>query len=106
MRVSTRHDTTVVVVGDSRVGKTALVNKFRAGRFDSSYARTHFDSVTTSSIVQGQRVKFTIYDTSGTRSVGNHGQSCAAQSAAAISSGSWPICHQYSCVVPSYGRCV
>ena len=65
MRLSSRHDTTVVMVGDTKVGKTALVNKFRAGKFDSSYTRTNFESVTTSSIVGGQRVKFTIYDTSG-----------------------------------------
>ena len=65
MRLSSRHDTTVVMVGDSKVGKTALVNKFRVGKFDSSYTRTNFESVTTSSIVGGQRVKFTIYDTSG-----------------------------------------
>ena len=69
MRVSSRHDTTVVMIGDTKVGKTALVNKFRAGKFDTSYTRTNFESVTTSSIVGGQRVKFTIYDTSGMREI-------------------------------------
>ena len=65
MRLSSRHDTTVVMVGDSKVGKSALVNKFRCGKFETGYNKTNFDSHTTSSIIGGQRVKFTIYDTSG-----------------------------------------
>ena len=65
MRVSTRHDTTVVMVGDTKVGKSALVNRFRMGKFESGYNKTNFESFNTSSIVSGQRVKFTIYDTSG-----------------------------------------
>ena len=65
MRVSTRHDTTVVMVGDTKVGKSALVNKFRTGKFGSGYNKTNVESFNTSSIVSGQRVKFTIYDTSG-----------------------------------------
>ena len=65
MRVNTRHDTTVVIVGDTKVGKSALVNKFRTGKFESGYNKTSFESFNTSSIVCGQRVKFTIYDTSG-----------------------------------------
>ena len=65
MRVNTRHDTTVVMVGDTKVGKSALVNKFRTGKFESGYNKTNFESFNTSSIVSGQRVKFTIYDTSG-----------------------------------------
>ena len=65
VRLSSRHDTTIVMVGDSKVGKSSLVTKFRSGKFDSSYSKTNFESVNTSSILQGQRVKFTIYDTSG-----------------------------------------
>jgi len=65
VRVATRHDCTVVMVGDCKVGKTALVNKFRTGKFDSGYKSTGFESVVTSSVVSGQRVKYTIYDTSG-----------------------------------------
>lgn len=65
VRITSRHDTTIVMVGDSRVGKSSLVTKFRSGKFDSSYSRTNFESFNTSSIVQGQRVKFTIYDTAG-----------------------------------------
>jgi len=53
------------MVGDCKVGKTALVNKFRVGKFDTSYNKTSFETFTTSSIIQGKRVKFTIYDTTG-----------------------------------------
>ena len=65
VRLTSRHDTTIVLVGDTKVGKSALLAKFRSGKFDSSYSKTNLESITTSSIVQGQRVKFTIYDTSG-----------------------------------------
>ena len=67
MRPPTRQDCscTVVMVGDSKVGKTALASKFRSGKFDSGYTRTGFESMTTSSMVEGNRVKFSILDTSG-----------------------------------------
>ena len=65
MRPPTRRDCTVVMVGDSRVGKTALASKYRSGKFDSGYNRTGFESMSTSSIVEGNRVKFSILDTSG-----------------------------------------
>lgn len=65
VRVAARHDCTVVMVGDSRVGKSALASKFRTGKFDAGYNKTSFDTLTTSSVVQGKRIKFTIYDTAG-----------------------------------------
>ena len=67
MRPPTRQDCscTVVMVGDSKVGKTALASKFRSGKFDSGYTRTGFESMSTSSMVEGNRVKFSILDTSG-----------------------------------------
>jgi len=68
VRVATRHDCTVVMVGDCKVGKTALVNKFRTGKFESSYKSTSFESVVTSSVVSGQRIKYSILDTSGAHS--------------------------------------
>ena len=71
VRLTARHDTTIVVLGDSKVGKSSLVTKFRTGKFDSSYSKTNFESFNTSSIVQGQRVKFTIYDTSGVHGPNN-----------------------------------
>ena len=67
MRPPTRQDCscTVVMVGDSKVGKTALASKFRSGKFDSGYTRTGFESMSTSSMVEGNRVNFSILDTSG-----------------------------------------
>lgn len=65
VRVTARHDCTVVTVGDCKVGKSALVVKFRTGKFDTGYNKTNFETVSTSTIVKGKRVKFTIYDTSG-----------------------------------------
>jgi small GTP-binding protein len=69
MRVPARHDCTVVLVGDSRVGKTALAARFRTGKFESGYTRSGPETVTTtSSVVRGARVKFTIHDMPGSRS--------------------------------------
>ena len=65
VRISSRLDTTLVMVGVYKVGKSALVNKFRTVNFETSYSRTCFETLTTSSVVQGKRVKFTIYDTAG-----------------------------------------
>ena len=65
--MSARHDCTVVMVGDNKVGKSALASKFRTGKFESGYNKTSFETLTTSSIVQGKRIKFTIYDTAGSR---------------------------------------
>lgn len=67
VRVTARHDCTVVLVGDSKVGKSTLAAKFRTGRFEGGYTKTGFETLTTSSVVQGKRVKFTIYDTAGSR---------------------------------------
>ena len=62
VRVTARHDCTVVLVGDSRVGKSALASKFRTGKFESGYQRTGFETLTTSCVVGSKRVKFTIYE--------------------------------------------
>jgi small GTP-binding protein len=72
VRVTARHDCTVVLVGDSRVGKTALATKFRTGKFESGYQRTGFETLTTSCVVGSRRVKFTIYDTAGSRGSNTH----------------------------------
>ena len=72
VRVTARHDCTVVLVGDHRVGKTALASKFRTGKFESGYQRTGFETLTTSSVVGSRRVKFTIYDTAGSRGTNTH----------------------------------
>ena len=69
MRVVGRHDCTVLMVGDSRAGKTALATRFRTGKFEERYSRTGFESRGSSIVMQGKRIKFTIYDTTG-----HHGQ--------------------------------
>ena len=72
VRVTARHDCTVVLVGDSRVGKSALASKCRTGKFESGYQRTGFETLTTSCVVGSKRVKFTIYDTAGSRGANTH----------------------------------
>ena len=67
VRVTARHDCTVVMVGDNKVGKSALAAKFRSGKFEAGYTRTSFETLSTSSIVDGKRIKYTIYDTAGSR---------------------------------------
>lgn len=65
-KVSARHDCTVVLVGDNKVGKTALATKFRTKQFDPSYNRTSsVETLVTSTPVDGIRVKFNIHDTAG-----------------------------------------
>lgn len=53
-----RQDCRVVVLGDSRVGKSAIINKFRAGRAEVGTS----GPVVTSAVLAGARVKFTIYE--------------------------------------------
>jgi small GTP-binding protein len=72
VRVTARHDCTLVLVGDHRVGKTALAHKFRTGKFESGYQRTGFETLATSCAVGSRRVKFTIYDTAGSRGPNTH----------------------------------
>jgi len=72
VRVAARHDVTVVMVGDSKVGKSALAKKFRTGQFESGYTKTGFETLSTSLVIEGKRVKFTIYDTSGSRGANTH----------------------------------
>ena len=72
VRVSARHDCTVVMVGDHKAGKSALASKFRTGKFESGYTKTGFETLTTSSVVEGKRVKYTIYDTAGNRGSNTH----------------------------------
>lgn len=72
VRVAARHDVTVVMVGDSKVGKSCLASKFRTGRFESGYTKTGFETLTTSLAIEGRRVKFTVYDTAGSRGANQH----------------------------------
>ncbi len=72
VRVAARHDVTVVMVGDNKVGKSCLANKFRTGKFESGYTKTGFETLTTSLAIEGRRVKFTVYDTAGSRGSNQH----------------------------------
>lgn len=64
-----RHDCNVVLVGDVRVGKSALVNRFINNKFSENYRATSFEKFTTSALVANRRVKYTIWDTTGSHIV-------------------------------------
>lgn len=55
----------VVLVGDSRCGKTALANRFVSDVFTTDYTPTGFDRYTTSDEAAGQKFHFSVWDTSG-----------------------------------------
>lgn len=62
-----RHDCNVVLIGDSKVGKSALVYRFINNKFSEGYRATSFEKLTTSALVANRRVKYTIWDTTGSR---------------------------------------
>lgn len=55
----------VVLVGDTRCGKTALANRFVSDAFTTDYTPTGFDRYTTSDEAAGQKFHFSVWDTSG-----------------------------------------
>ncbi|KAH6940043.1 hypothetical protein HPB50_024492 [Hyalomma asiaticum] len=55
----------VVLVGDSRCGKTALANRFVSDAFTTDYTPTGFDRYTTCDEAAGQKFHFSVWDTSG-----------------------------------------
>ncbi|XP_077556753.1 uncharacterized protein LOC144170685 isoform X3 [Haemaphysalis longicornis] len=55
----------VVLVGDTRCGKTALANRFVSDAFTTDYTPTGFDRYTTHHEVAGQKFYFSVWDTSG-----------------------------------------
>ncbi|CAN7996436.1 unnamed protein product [Ixodes hexagonus] len=55
----------VILVGDSRCGKTALATRFVTDAFTEVYTPTGFDRYSTSYEVAGQRVHYSVWDTSG-----------------------------------------
>lgn len=59
------HELTVVTVGDSKVGKTALINRFCHDVFIENYAATSFNRYISDSLVANKRVRYTIWDTAG-----------------------------------------
>jgi len=67
-----RQDCNVVLVGDVRVGKSALVNRFINNKFSEGYKPTPAtaEKITTSTVVGNQhRLKYTIWDTTGSHAV-------------------------------------
>eukprot|EP00093_Oithona_nana_P004500 04500.XXX_4285_356_1 [CDS] Oithona nana genome sequencing. len=64
-----RMDCNVVLVGDVRVGKSALLNRFLNNRFAEAYKPTAFEKSTSSAMVAGRRLKYTIWDTTGSHAV-------------------------------------
>jgi len=66
-RVARPHELTVVTVGDCKVGKTALINRFCDDVFIENYAATSFNRYISDSMVANKRVRYTIWDTAGDR---------------------------------------
>jgi len=64
--VARPHELTVVTVGDSRVGKTALINRFCDDVFIENHVATSFTRYISDSLVANRRVRYTIWDTAGT----------------------------------------
>eukprot|EP00090_Calanus_glacialis_P006791 TRINITY_DN15292_c0_g1_i1.p1 TRINITY_DN15292_c0_g1~~TRINITY_DN15292_c0_g1_i1.p1 ORF type:complete len:431 (-),score=45.09 TRINITY_DN15292_c0_g1_i1:295-1587(-) len=64
-RVARPHELTVVTVGDCKVGKTALINRFCDDVFIENYAATSFNRYISDSMVANKRVRYTIWDTTG-----------------------------------------
>lgn len=59
------HPLKVILVGDSRCGKTALATRFVTDAFTEVYTPTGFDRYSTNYEVAGQRVHYSVWDTSG-----------------------------------------
>ncbi|CAB4063986.1 RND2 [Lepeophtheirus salmonis] len=60
-----RDEVRVTLVGDSRVGKTALLQRYIHKKFVDGYKSTSFEKCSSSSTVSSRRIKFTIWDTAG-----------------------------------------
>lgn len=55
----------IVLVGDSRCGKTSLINRFTKDKFTEVYTPTGFERYTATYEMNDYRINFTIWDTSG-----------------------------------------
>jgi len=55
----------VVVVGDAKVGKSAIIRQITQDKFSEAYTPTSFDKHHTDLLVDNQRMSFVIWDTSG-----------------------------------------
>lgn len=94
---------TVVLVGDARVGKTALVNRVVADKFTESYVKTSSSGEKTewNFTVAGRKVRYSIIDTNGSRSSSSVSKSSSSlslhntTSSSASSGGSWKSSASY-----------
>ncbi|CAB4063990.1 Ras-like GTP-binding protein RHO,Rho-related GTP-binding protein RhoQ,Ras-related protein Rac2,Rho-related protein rac1A,Rho-related GTP-binding protein RhoU,Ras-related protein rac-2,GTP-binding protein Rho1,GTP-binding protein RHO1,Rho-related GTP-binding protein RhoG,GTP-binding protein rho5,GTP-binding protein rhoA,Ras-related C3 botulinum toxin substrate 2,Transforming protein RhoA,Ras-related C3 botulinum toxin substrate 3,Rho-related GTP-binding protein RhoA-C,Rho-related protein rac1C,Ras-related p len=56
---------TVVLVGDTKIGKSALINRITKNAFSQEYTPTSFDKVAVKRNVEGKWLEFALWDTSG-----------------------------------------
>eukprot|EP00096_Caligus_rogercresseyi_P014164 TRINITY_DN6691_c0_g1_i2.p1 TRINITY_DN6691_c0_g1~~TRINITY_DN6691_c0_g1_i2.p1 ORF type:complete len:452 (-),score=146.95 TRINITY_DN6691_c0_g1_i2:556-1911(-) len=56
---------TVVLVGDTKIGKSALINRITKNAFSEDYTPTSFDKVVVKRNVEGKWMEFALWDTSG-----------------------------------------
>lgn len=69
MVMEQRYDCNVVLVGDCKVGKTAIASRFVNTKFSESYRATGAcERLSSTAVVANRRVKYTIWDTTGSRS--------------------------------------
>jgi len=56
----------LLVIGDSTVGKTSILNKFANGTFNSNYLATvGLDNITKDETIDGKNIRIKIWDTAG-----------------------------------------
>jgi len=64
-QLENRKECSVVVVGDCKVGKTALINRFIHDDFTENYRPTNFSKQVKTTMVANRRVRYTLWDTCG-----------------------------------------
>ena len=56
----------LIIIGDSTVGKTSILNKFANGTFNANYLATvGLDNITKDEIIDGKNIRIKIWDTAG-----------------------------------------